>query len=159
MIGARPEHGASRVLVIGYGNPGRQDDGLGPAAAAAISALGWPCVTAYDNYQLVIEDSISIAEHDIVWFVDAARNGEEPFEVRCLSPVFDLGFSSHRVKPEILLAMAGQYCGKTPHAQLLGIRGYEFDFQEGLTLGAQANLSRAVAMLSALIGAVVGAVP
>jgi hydrogenase maturation protease len=28
-----------RVLVIGYGNPGRQDDGLGPAAAAEIEKL------------------------------------------------------------------------------------------------------------------------
>jgi hydrogenase maturation protease len=28
-----------RVLVLGYGNPGRQDDGLGPAAVAEIEKM------------------------------------------------------------------------------------------------------------------------
>ena len=28
--------GQMRTLVLGYGNPGRQDDGLGPAVAAGI---------------------------------------------------------------------------------------------------------------------------
>ena len=84
----RPERArgirAPRVLVLGYGNPGRQDDGLGPAAAAEIGKLDWPGVTACDNYQLVIEDAVEIAEHDVVWFVDAARSGAEPYEVRPL---------------------------------------------------------------------------
>jgi Ni,Fe-hydrogenase maturation factor len=30
-----------RVLVLGYGNPGRQDDALGPAAALAIAQMGF----------------------------------------------------------------------------------------------------------------------
>ena len=36
---------AARVLVIGYGNPGRWDDGLGPALAAELGGLGLPNVT------------------------------------------------------------------------------------------------------------------
>ncbi len=147
---------APRVLVMGYGNPGRQDDGLGPAAAAAIEALAWPAVTTSDNYQLVIEDVATIAEHDIVWFVDAARDGPVPYEVRPLSPLFDVGFTSHLVKPETLLAMTEQYYGRSPDAYLLGIRGYEFSFCEGLTPMAQANLCRAVTLLQAWIGATLG---
>ncbi len=84
----------ARVLLLGYGNPGRQDDGLGPAAAAEIEKLEWPGVTVCDNYQLVVEDAIEIAEHDVVWFVDAARTGAEPYEVRALSPAFDVAFTS-----------------------------------------------------------------
>ena len=155
MIGiAAPQHAIPpRVLVLGYGNPGRQDDGLGPAVAAAIEALDWPGVTVCDNYQLVIEDVVDIAEHDVVWFVDAARDGGEPYELRRLSPTFDVTFTSHLVKPGTLLAIAGHYYGKSPEAYLLGIRGYEFEFLEGLTDRARSNLADALALIRDLIGA------
>ena len=138
---------APRVLVLGYGNPGRQDDGLGPAAAAEIGKLDWPGVTACDNYQLVIEDALEVAEHDVVWFVDAARSGAEPYEVRPLSATADIAFTSHLVKPEALLAIADRYYGKSPEAHLVGIRGYEFEFLEGLTERACGNLAQAVALI------------
>lgn len=144
-----------RVLVLGYGNPGRQDDGLGPAAAAEIDKLAWPGVTVCDNYQLVIEDALEIAAHDVVWFVDAARDGAEPYALRPLSPNADIAFTSHLVKPEVLLALAGQYYAKAPQAYLLGIRGYEFEFLEGLTERARGNLAQAVAHLRDRIGALV----
>src|SRR5450432_1649313 len=56
--------GAPRILVIGYGNPGREDDGLGPAAAAEIERLGRPGVSVRGNYQLVLEDAADVAEAD-----------------------------------------------------------------------------------------------
>jgi hydrogenase maturation protease len=136
-----------RILVIGYGNPGRQDDGLGPAAAAEIEKLDWPNVTTADNYQLVIEDAIEVAAHDIVWLVDAAREGDEPCALRPLSPALDIAFTSHLLKPEALLAIAAQHFGKSPEAYLLSIRGYEFDFLEGLSEHASRNLVLAVALL------------
>ena len=136
-----------RVLVLGCGNPGRQDDGLGPAAAAEIGKLDWPGVTACDNYQLVIEDALEVAEHDVVWFLDAARSGAEPYEVRTLSAASDIAFTSHLVKPEALLAIAHQYYGKSPKSYLVGIRGYEFEFLEGLTDRASGNLAQAVALI------------
>jgi hypothetical protein len=45
------------------------------------------------------------------------------------------------------LAIAGQVFGRTPEAYLVGIRGYEFDFAEGLSERAHANLTLAVAAL------------
>lgn len=137
----------ARILVLGYGNPGRQDDGLGPAAAAAIGRLGWPGVTTADNYQLVIEDAIQLAEHDFVWFVDAAREGASPCVIQRLSPSLDISFTSHLLKPEALLAITAQLFGAAPQAHLVGIRGYAFDFREGLTDRAGANLALAVARL------------
>ncbi len=142
----------ARVLILGYGNPGRQDDGLGPAVAAQIAALGWPNVTAYDSYQLNIEDSIDVAAHDIVWFIDAARTGPAPFAIAALAPAAGLEFTSHLVSPQAILALAHQYYGATPRAFLLGIRGYEFAFIEALTSTAARNLASAVAMLKNRLG-------
>jgi hydrogenase maturation protease len=141
-----------RILVIGYGNPGRQDDGLGPAAAAEIEKRKWPNVTTADNYQLAIEDAVQIAAHEAVWFVDAAREGDAPCAIRRLSPALDITFTSHLLKPEVLLAIAEQYFGKSPEAHLLSIRGYEFDFLEGLSEQASSNLSLAVVLLRRRIG-------
>ncbi len=140
--------GPPRVLVLGYGNPGRQDDGLGPAVAAGIERLGWPNVTASDNYQLNIEDAIDVSEHDLVWFVDAARTGAEPYDVRAVSPVDEIEFTSHLLRPEAVLAIARRCYGKSPPAFLLAVRGYDFEFVEELTAAAAENLRGALAMLT-----------
>lgn len=92
-----------RVLVLGYGNPGREDDGLGAAAAAEIERMGWSNVTVCDNYQLGIEDVVDIAAADVVWFIDASRNGLEPYSIHKLDPMMDITFTSHIVSPETLL--------------------------------------------------------
>jgi len=145
----------ARLLVLGYGNPGRQDDGLGSAAATLIDKLGWPSVTAFDNYQLNIENALDVAEHDIVWFVDAAKTGPAPYAVRRLAPSSTFDFTSHLVRPETILAMAGHYFGRTPEAFVLAIRGYEFEFIEALTPKANDNLQSAAAMLADRIRALI----
>jgi len=138
----------TRVLVIGYGNPGRQDDGLGPAAVAEIESMGLPNLTAFDNYQLAIEDAMDVAAHDIVWFIDAARTGPSPYSVRAVSPSPAIEFTSHILRPEAVLAIARQCYGASPQAFLLAIRGYAFEFTEALTPGARDNLSAALAMFA-----------
>src|SRR5262245_35669400 len=94
-----------RVLVLGYGNPGRQDDGLGPAAALAIEKWQVPGVTVEANYLLNIEDAAAAAEHDEVLFIDAALEGQEPFEMRKVEPAGSIAFTSHIVAPEVILAI------------------------------------------------------
>ncbi|MCU0727503.1 MAG: hydrogenase maturation protease, partial [Planctomycetes bacterium] len=68
-----------RVLLIGFGNPGRRDDGLGPAVAQAVEGWGIPGVTVESDYQLHVEDAAAVSEHDAVIFADAAAAGPEPF--------------------------------------------------------------------------------
>jgi hydrogenase maturation protease len=147
-------YGSPRVLVLGYGNPGRQDDGLGPAAATRLDSLGWPNLTAFDNYQLNIEDAIDVAAHDIVWFVDAAKTGPAPYAVHAVSAARSIEFTSHIVRPEAILAIARQCYGGSPRAFVLAIRGYDFEFIESLTPAASDNLNAAVAMLTDRIRAV-----
>jgi hydrogenase maturation protease len=137
-----------RVLVLGYGNPGREDDGLGPAFAAAIQHTGTQRVTVCDNYQLVIEDALSVADADIVWFVDASRTATAPYEITRLTPAHHTSFTTHLVQPEVILALAQTYYGKSPEAYLLGIRGYSFEFREGLTADASRNLRHALDALA-----------
>ncbi len=140
-----------RVLVLGYGNPGREDDGLGPAFAAAIEQAGAERVTVCDNYQLVIEDALAVADADIVWFVDASRSGAEPYEITRLFAALHTSFTTHLVQPEVILALAETYYGKSPEAYQLGIRGYSFEFREGLTSRAEQNLGHALDALASRI--------
>jgi hydrogenase maturation protease len=149
----------TRVLVLGYGNPGRQDDGLGPAAAAGIDILGWPNLTAFDNYQLNIEDASEVAAHDVVWFVDASKTCPSPYEVHDVVPSLTIDFTSHLLRPETVMAIARQCYGRAAKAHLLAIRGYEFAFIEELTAKASENLQAALRMLSERIQAVQGATP
>jgi len=138
----------TRVLVLGYGNPGRQDDGLGPEVATIMDSLGWPNLTALDNYQLNIEDALEVAAHDIVWFVDASKTGAGPYSVHDVLPSPTIDFTSHLVRPEAVLAIARQCYGGAARAFLLAIRGYEFEFVEELTPKAADNLKAALAMLT-----------
>ncbi len=137
--------------MLGYGNPGRGDDGLGPALANRIDALAQPGLTTLDAYQLNIEDALDVAEHDVVWFVDAAKTGPSPFRVSELSAAASIEFTSHLVQPQAVLALARDGWGRTPRAFLLAIRGYRFAFVERLTLAAARNLQAAEAMLIATL--------
>ncbi len=136
-----------RVLVLGYGNPGRQDDGLGPAAATEIGALQLANVTTYDGYQLNIEDAMDVAAHDVVWFIDASKAGP-PFAITRLTASATVDFTSHIVRPQTILAIAEQCYERKPQAFLLAIRGYDFAFHEALTPAARDNLRLAVAALT-----------
>jgi hydrogenase maturation protease len=141
-----------RILLIGYGNPGRLDDGLGPALAAAIEPLSLPGVTVDSNYQLNVEDAAPIAEHDVVIFADADVACAEPFVFRRLAPKTELSFSTHSVDPAALLAIARDMFDAEAPGYMLGVRGYEFNaFGERLSQHARANFEAALAFLEPLL--------
>ena len=142
-----------RTLILGWGNPGRRDDGLGPALAEALAGAEGPALTVDSGYQLQVEDAADLARHERVLFVDADRAGGEPFSLRRLEPApMPASFSSHSVSPGQLLALAHGLYGAAPEAWLMGIRGYEFDeFGEGLSARARANLAAAVGCVRAVL--------
>jgi hydrogenase maturation protease len=137
-----------KVLVFGYGNPGRLDDGLGPAFVEAVAALGIDGVTADSNYQLQPEDALFVAEHDAVILVDAAVDGPEPYAFTAIKPRAETSFTTHHMSPEGLMALACDTFGTRTEGYLLAIRGHEFDeFGERLSARAQENLAAALAFL------------
>lgn len=142
-----------RILVIGYGNPGRLDDGLGPALAAALTENPRPHVTVETDYQLNVEDAATIAEHDLVLFADAAVKGPEPFWVRRARPAGSgVSFTSHSCSPEALLALAENLFAADVEAYAIGIRGWEFnEFGEQLSPRARKNLAAAIDYVSAAL--------
>ena len=144
--------GEKRLLVLGYGNPGRGDDGLGPAFCGAIEALALPGVAVDANYQLNIEDAASLAGYSRVLFVDASKNAADSFEFWRIAAAPRITFTTHSVSPESVLAICETHFGTVPDAWLLGIRGYEFDFAEELTPAARENLDRALSHVVSWIG-------
>lgn len=136
------------VLLYGYGNPGRGDDGLGPALASAIEAAGIPDVDVDANYQLTVEDAAEIGRYSAVVFADAAVEGPAPFSFSSIddSGVGRLGWTSHSVTPVQVVALARDLFGCKVPAYVLGIRGYQFgELDEVLSSAAKENLAAAVA--------------
>ena len=143
-----------KILLIGFGNPARADDGLGPALAEAIEAKNISGVTVDADYQLTIEDSAQVAEHDIVIFADASINGQEPFSFEPVKAKEYDSFSSHSVEPAQVLALAENLFNSKAAGYILGIRGYEFDnFGSPISEKAKANLQKAVDFIEKLLEA------
>jgi hydrogenase maturation protease len=140
-----------RTLVLGYGNPGRQDDGLGPAAAEAIEAMQFAGVETSANYQLMIEDASAASESGLVLFIDASKTADAPFTIKAVVAATEVScFASHVVPPELIMGLCREIYGRTPPACIVGIRGYEYEFCEGLTERALVNLEFALAHLRLL---------
>lgn len=138
--------------MIGYGNPGRLDDGLGPALAGRLEAAALPAVSVEADYQLQVEDAEAVSRHDIVVFADAAVTGASPFAVSEVQPRRGISFSSHSLDPDEVLGLAHDLFQATARGFVLGIRGYEFnEFGERLSPGASRNLDEAEAFLLSVL--------
>ena len=134
-------------LLIGYGNPGRLDDGLGPVLAERIAAMNLDGLDVEIDYQLNIEHAEQLKDYKVVIFVDADTAGAGPFWVKKIGPQADhVVYTSHAMKPESVLAVGRDLFDAQTEAFLVGIRGYDFnEYEEKLSLLAQKNLDKALA--------------
>jgi hydrogenase maturation protease len=129
--GNRP--GWDGLLVIGYGNELRSDDGVGPRVAAAIDELNLPSVKGIACHQLMPELAETVSRAGRVVFVDAAV--DEPKEVRFreLAPAESSQLMTHAADPQTLLAMARDVYGHCPEAWWLTIPAEKLEFGEDLS--------------------------
>jgi len=142
----------SRVLFIGYGNPGRLDDGLGPACAEAIERMAIPGVTVDADYQLSVETAAAVAQHEYVVFADASVDGPEPFSFHPVHPARQGTFSTHLVEPAEVMAMARHLFQAKAEGYAFAIRGYAFhDFGEMLSDKALQNLTAGLRFIAPLL--------
>ena len=142
----------TKILIIGYGNPGRLDDGLGPAFAEAVQKYNINGVSVDSDYQLTVEDAVDIAQHDIVLFADADVKGPEPFYLKKVKPATVVSLSSHSIKPNSLIGLVKESFNREVKAYVLGIRGYEFnEFEEKLSEKATQNLHEALIFIKPLL--------
>jgi hydrogenase maturation protease len=119
------------LLVIGYGNPLRQDDGAGPQVADQVAALALPGVRTIACHQLLPEMAAEIAGVMAVVFVDASDDGGDSVQLRPLAASESAEVMTHAPGPATLLALAREIGGEAPPAWLLTIPathfGYDFE--------------------------------
>ena len=137
------------TIIIGYGNPDRQDDGVAWHIMRAV-AEGL-CFTApllpeepfaIDNdqieftfdLQLVPEFGERISHFKRVCFIDA-HTGSIPEEIRGIEITAQYQHTpfTHHMTPQTCLEIAKTVYHSTPKAFLLSVRGYEFGFSNLLS--------------------------
>lgn len=138
------------LLVIGYGNTLRADDGVGPRVAEAVAAMGWPGVHTLVCQQLSPEHADLIAQAETVVFVDASVDAPTEVRFRALEPGESSRVMAHAANPQTMLALAHDVYGHAPRAWWLTIPALEMAFSETLSPTAQAGLRTAVEMIRSL---------
>jgi hydrogenase maturation protease len=127
----------SKILVIGYGNPLRADDGLGCHVARQIAhhLQGDERVEVIPCHQLAPEIARNIADADFVIFVDASTEGEPGtiIETTVVPDPECSGKFGDNTTPATLLAAAKALHGQCPQAVLFNMTGWCFDFGEQMS--------------------------
>jgi hydrogenase maturation protease len=112
------------VLVIGYGNTLRTDDGVGRLAAERLADdPRLDGVKVIGRHQLTPELALDVSQVDLVVFVDASR--DPPAGVVTVAPMErtgrqDVGWS-HHLDPPSLLDLTGELYGRVPDAVLVSV--------------------------------------
>jgi hydrogenase maturation protease len=157
-----------RILVIGYGNPSRQDDGVGLAVVNGLrrrtgqapldegddgfNDLGHGLDTLFLQ-QLSPELAETLAAYDRLVLIDA-HFGIYPEQVHHthLEPQDEPAIVSHHFKPGALLSLARQLYGRAPRAELISVRGYAFDFTSELSPDTAAGVAQVIEELATRFG-------
>jgi hydrogenase maturation protease len=137
-----------KILIYGYGNPGREDDGLGAALVSRLEewskSSGYTGIEFDTNYQLNIEDAEAISGKDIVIFADASTEEIDDYLFTEVTGETEVSFTTHAASPGYIVQLCRDLFGKCPKVYLLHIKGYRWDFKEGLSKEAENNLQKAL---------------
>jgi len=140
------------ILVIGYGNEVRGDDGIGPRVAEAIAAVNYPGVRVVRCFQLVPELAADLADAQLAVFVDALANPRRrDIEMRRITAEEMSDWSTHTGDPRALLALTRAVYGRTPEAWWVMVPGEDFGFGEGLSPLAEENVREAIDRIAVLV--------
>lgn len=152
------EHNA-RILVIGYGNPDRQDDGVAWHVLCGLSKhLGRPVPAMDEGFfptgdnpdlmfvlQLTPDLAEKIADYEKVCFVDAHIGAfTEPIRVLPLKPSYQSSAFTHHMKPETCMALVFQLYNMQPDALIVSVKGDAFEFTDRLSPAAANRIHKAV---------------
>lgn len=139
------------LLVLAWGNPGRGDDGLGPALLHELEhdpqvqrwvEAGWLDLAC--DYQLQVEHAVDLSGRRAALLVDATADAAwAPFRALPLIATRDASISTHALSPQALLQVAIDLDLRLPPCTLLGIAGSRFELGEGLSEVARAHLQAA----------------
>lgn len=144
-----------KILLHAYGNPGRGDDGLGHAFIGEmeewITRNSLKSISTDSNYQLNVEDVAEMIHYDIVIFIDASTAEIDSYSFAAVQPAPHTSFTTHSISPASLLSLCMELYTHHPLVYLLQIKGYQWDFKEGLSENATRDLQNAVKFAQAMI--------
>jgi hydrogenase maturation protease len=135
--------------IIGYGNPHRKDDGIGPYVVEQLSRdLGdGPCIGLLSLHQLdpVLAEEVQAAE--VLILVDATVEPlEHGLQWTRVQPTQDLSAcDTHHLRPGGLAGLLESLYQRSPAMWVVSVQGSDFGFGEGLSLEAQEKAQRASA--------------
>jgi hydrogenase maturation protease len=151
-----------KLLLLGYGNPDREDDGVAWHILRAITLkLGLAAPDSYEDefpefesidfafhLQLTPEMAEDINEYEYVCFIDA-HTGSIPEPVRLIEVESEFQNSpfTHHLTPQSLLSMCETLYGKKPDAALLSVLGYRFLFTRQLSEETAGLVPQAVELI------------
>ena len=142
----------SKILIVGYGNPYREDDGVGHIIAEAIEK--WASEKKFDNltvitaYQLELEMVEDVAVHDFVVFIDAhIENYSEGIVFEKVVPKESKGFTTHVFGPGDLAALSERFYNHVPEIFILSVPGYKFDLGDDLSEKTEKLSKKAINLL------------
>ncbi|ABF40557.1 Peptidase M52, hydrogen uptake protein [Candidatus Koribacter versatilis Ellin345] len=145
----------SKILVVGYGNPLRADDGLGCHVARQIGhhLRGDERVEVVPCHQLAPEIAEQIAKAEFVIFVDASTQGEPGTITQSTVPA-DKEFAGKLADPTtpgMLLAAAQTMHGACPSAVMFAMTGWCFEFGEQMSSIVSERFAALVQMIEKTI--------
>ncbi len=143
-----------KTLLVGIGNSGRSDDGLGWAFVEAVENKGDFLGKTLLRYQLQVEDAELISQYGQVIFVDAFQGDlEDGFLLKKCKAEKDFSFTTHRLAPETVLYLCQELYQKKPDAYLFLINGEKWGLEIGLSEMAEMNLENALSYFEKEINA------
>ena len=121
-----------RLVVFGWGNESRGDDGLGPELLRRLGALDLPDVVAIEDYQLQIEHALDLDGADCALFIDAGRNTPAPYTFGEIAARPGMTHTTHALAPEILARRFRATPPRPPAAVVCAMRAWrEFRIGRG----------------------------
>jgi len=134
------------LLIIGYGNPQRRDDGCGCQVAGKLHSMlrerGGIRVQSVHQLDPALSEDLAKARE--VVFVDATiEDLKRGRRWRRIGP--EPGFLplvTHHLRPSFLLGLTLSIWSRCPEAWLVSIKGHDFGFGEGLSPQAEAGVEK-----------------
>jgi len=140
----------ANTLIIGYGNPDRQDDGVGWHILKNLAERLGVETSDEPGESIEVESDVAdllfilqiypelaetISHYERVCFIDA-HTADIPKEISwiVLDPEYERSPLTHHMSPKTVLSIAATIYHHMPEAILVSVRGFNFKFERALSM-------------------------
>ncbi|MCX7847901.1 MAG: hydrogenase maturation protease [bacterium] len=147
----------ARVVVIGYGNPHRQDDRAGHVVAEAVREwarqAGRADVRVLTACQLDVDMVEEISSAAEVYFCDThVVTFSEDVAITPVDVAEEGGFTTHLITPGGLLGLCGKLYQRQPRGVIVSVPGERFDMGDEMSARTAAKVAEAAAWVIGALG-------